>query len=70
MGEMYRIFYLFIHLYLFSGTHLQVRPIDGFITLDGSNDADSRKGVPFGGFFDIAPHFEGEIPLQPLIFGA
>jgi len=27
-------------------------------TLDGSNDADSRMGVPFGGFVDIAPHFE------------
>jgi len=30
-------------------------------TLDGSNDVDSHKDVPFGGFFDIAPHFEGEI---------
>ena len=30
-------------------------------TLDGSNDADSRKDVPFGGFVDIAPHFGGEI---------
>jgi len=64
-------FFLFVYSFIpFSGTHLQLRPIDGFITLDGSNDADSRKGVPFGGFFDIAPHFEGEIPLQPLIFGA
>ena len=26
-------------------------------TLDGSNDADSRKDVPFEGFVDIAPHF-------------
>jgi len=25
-------------------------------TLDGSNDADSSKDVPFGGFVDIAPH--------------
>jgi len=33
-------------------------------TLDGSNDADSRKGVPFGGLVDTAPHFlwGGEIP--------
>ena len=31
-------------------------------TLDGSNDADSRKDVPFGGFVDTAPHFGGEIP--------
>ena len=31
-------------------------------TLDGSNNADSRKDVLFGGFDDIAPHFGGEIP--------
>jgi len=37
-------------------THRQI------FTLDGSNDADSRKGVPFGGFVDIAPHFGDEIP--------
>jgi len=34
-------------------------------TLDGSNDGDSRKDVPFGGFVDIAPLFEGEIPPKP-----
>ena len=38
-------------------------------TLDGSNDADSRKDVPFGGFVDIASHFGGEIPRNPN-FGA
>ena len=38
-------------------------------TLTGSNDADSRKDVPFGGFVDIAPHFGGEIPPKPPIFG-
>ena len=37
-------------------THRQI------FTLDGSNDADSRRDVPFGGFVDIAPHFGGEIP--------
>jgi len=26
-------------------------------TLDGSNEADSRMDVPFGGFVDIVPHF-------------
>jgi len=34
-------------------------------TLDGWNDADSRKYVPFGGFVDIAPHFGGETPPTP-----
>jgi len=38
-------------------------------TLDGSNDADSRKDVPFGGFVDIAPHFRGEIPRKPQFWG-
>ena len=33
-------------------------------TINGSNDADSRKDVPFGGFVDIAPHFRGEIPKK------
>ena len=28
-------------------------------TLDGSNDTDSCKDVPFGGFVNIAPHFGG-----------
>ena len=34
-------------------------------TLGGLNDADSRKGVPFGCFVYIAPHFVGEIPPNP-----
>jgi len=37
-------------------THWQI------FTLDGSNDADSRKDVPFGVFVNIAPHFGGEVP--------
>jgi len=34
------------------------------LTLDGSNDADLRKDVPFGGFVDTAPHFGGKIPKK------
>ena len=33
-------------------------------TLDGSNNADLRKDVPFGGFVDIASRFGGEIPQK------
>ena len=33
-------------------------------TRDGSNDADSRKDVPFGGFVGI-----GEIPPKPQFWG-
>ena len=39
------------------------------LTLDDSNDADSHKDVPFGGFVDIAPHFGGEIPRKPQFLG-
>jgi len=38
-------------------------------TLDGSNDADLRKDVPFGGFVDIAAHFGGKIPPKPQFLG-
>ena len=38
-------------------------------TLGGSNDAHSRKDVPFGGFVDIASHFGGEIPRNPQFLG-
>jgi len=38
---------LFIYLYLFMGTHLQVRQVWQIFELDGSNDVDSRKDVPF-----------------------
>jgi len=33
--------------------------------LDGSNDADSCKGVPFGGLVDIAPNFGVKSPENP-----
>jgi len=33
--------------------------------LDGSNDADSHKGVPFWGFVGIAAHLGGEIAPKP-----
>jgi len=52
--------YLFIYtFYVNSPTGQTCRQI---FTLDDSNNADSRKGVPFGGFVDITPHFGGEIP--------
>jgi len=51
--------YLFIPFFGNSPTGQTRRQI---LKLDGSNDADSLKSVFFGGFVDIAPHFEGEIP--------
>ena len=38
-------------------------------THDSSNDADSRKDVPFLGIFHIAPHLGGQKPPKPQIFG-
>jgi len=37
--------------------------------LGGLKDAHWRKGVLFGGYVDITPHFVGEIPKKT-IFGA
>ena len=38
-------------------------------TLDGSNDADSHKDVPFGGFVDNAPILGVKFPQKSLILG-
>ena len=36
----------------FLSTRLQVRPLNGFFTVDSLKDADLRKDVPFGGHDD------------------
>ena len=59
-------FYLFIPFFGNSTTGQTRRRI---FTLDGSNNTDSRKDVPFGGFVNIAPHFGGEIPPKPQFLG-
>ena len=46
----------FFNLYLFCGNSPAGQTHRLIYTLDGSNDADTRKGVPFGGFVDIALH--------------
>ena len=38
-------------------------------THDGSNDADSRKDVPFLRMFHIAPHLGGQKPQNPQFWG-
>ena len=58
--------YLFIFFFMNSPTGQTRRRI---FTLDGSNDADSRKGVSFGGFVGIAPHFGCEIHQKPQFRG-
>jgi len=39
------------------------------VMLNGSHDADSRQGVPFSAFVDIAPHFKDQIAPKPQFFG-
>ena len=60
--------YLFIYTFLFINSPTgQTR--QRIFTLGGSNDANSRKDVPFGGFVNIASHFGGEIPPKPQFWG-
>ena len=58
--------YLFMVFFMNSPTGQTRRRI---FTLDGSNDADSRKDVLFGGFVDIASHFGGKTPQKPQFLG-
>jgi len=69
IGVKYNEFFKFIPFFGNSPTGQTRREI---FTLDGSNDVDSRKGVPFGGFnrfVDIAPHFPGQKFPQTPNFG-
>ena len=54
----YLFIHSFIYLNLFFGNSPTGQTLRRIFTLHGSNDADSRIDVPFGGFVDIALHFE------------
>jgi len=56
------IFYLFIYTFFYFMNSPTGQTRRRIFTLDGSNDADSRKDVPFGGFVDIAPRFVYKTP--------
>jgi len=62
-----KIFFIYLYLFFMNSPKGQTRR--RIFTLDGTNDADSRKDVPFGSFVDIAPHFRGEIPRKPQFLG-
>jgi len=59
---------IFLNLFFFMNSPTGQTRLRIF-TLDGSNDADSRKDVPFGGFVDIAPHFRSEITPKKQFWG-
>ena len=63
-------FFLCIYLYLFFMNSPTGQTRRRIFTLDGSNDADSRKDVPFGGFVDIASQFWGLNTPKTPIFAA
>ena len=59
-------FVIYLYPFFMNSPTGQTRRI---FTLDGWNDADLRKNVPFGGLVNIASHFGGEIPQKPQFLG-
>jgi len=59
----------FFYLCLFFGNSPTGQTRRQIFTLDGSNDTNSHKGVPFEGFVDIAPNLGGESPKTPILRG-
>jgi len=63
-------FYLFIYLYPPSlGNSPTEKTGWQIFVLDGLNDADACKDVPFLGFVSIAVHLRGQIPTKPQFLG-
>jgi len=68
IGEILTIFrFLFIPLFLSNA--LTGQTADHIFTLNGSNDADSRKDVPFLATVDIAAHLVDQIVPKPQFLG-
>ena len=62
-------FFLFIYLYLFFMNSPTGQTSRRIFTLDGSNDADSRKDVPFGHFVDMLPILGVKYSQNPIFGG-
>jgi len=61
------VFYLFIYRRTFFRELTTGQMRRQIFAHDGSNDADSRKDVPFWGFVDIPPYLGGNIPQNPIL---
>ena len=59
----------FIYLYLFSWTHLQVRPADGFSRLMAQTTRIRARMCLLGVSLTLLPIFWGEIPQKPQFLG-
>ena len=70
-GEnMWNIKYILFVIYTpFLNNALTGQTADHIFTLNGSNDADSRKGVPFLALVDIIAHLGDQIAPKKTIFG-
>jgi len=68
IGEILTIFHFFIYT-PFLNNALTGQTADHIFTLNGSNDADSRKGVPFLALVDIIAHLGDQIAPKKTIFG-
>jgi len=68
-GQIGKIRGNFFYLYLFLSNSPTGQTIHHIFTLNGSNDADSRKGVPFVAFVDIAAHFGDQIAPKKQFLG-
>jgi len=65
LGEWVKYNWIFIYLFIYTpffGNSPAGQMCRHIFAHDGSNDADSRKNVPFWGFVDIAPQLGGKIP--------
>ena len=59
--------FLKIYLYPVFGNSPTDQTGQRIFTLDSSNDADSRKDVPFGGLVHIAAHLGVICPKKPFL---
>jgi len=60
---------IFFYVYPFLSNSPTGQTVHHIFTLNGSNDADSRNGVPFLALVDIAPHLGDQIAQKPQFLG-
>ena len=65
LGQIGKISPIFFYLYPFLSNAPTCQTAHHIFTLNGSNDADSRKGVPFLALVDIAAHLGDQIAPKP-----
>jgi len=61
--------HFFLNLYPFLSNSPTGQTAHHIFTLNGSNDADSRNGVPFLALVDIAAHLGDQIVQKPQFWG-